>query len=70
MSDPKAKTRLVGGFFRIVVPGLENFQLSSKLNSIINLFCQNCQDPVWVHHILQFLFSFKIYSTGVISASA
>ncbi|WP_206746567.1 hypothetical protein, partial [Escherichia coli] len=25
---------------------------------------------VWVHHILQFLFSFKIYSTGVISASA
>ncbi len=25
---------------------------------------------VWVHHILQFLFSLKIYSTGVISASA
>ncbi|MGR9550955.1 YjaG family protein, partial [Escherichia coli] len=28
------------------------------------------QECVWVHHILQFLFSFKIYSTGVISASA
>ncbi|ELF08449.1 hypothetical protein A1YU_03333, partial [Escherichia coli KTE142] len=28
------------------------------------------QPGVWVHHILQFLFSFKIYSTGVISASA
>ncbi len=27
-------------------------------------------EGVWVHHILQFLFSFKIYSTGVISASA
>ena len=28
------------------------------------------QGDVWVHHILQFLFSLKIYSTGVISASA
>ncbi len=36
----------------------------------ISLLRAERQGDVWVHHILQFLFSLKIYSTGVISASA
>ncbi|MGR9562041.1 hypothetical protein ACTTDI_19015, partial [Escherichia coli] len=37
---------------------------------IDNFLRTQLKGVVWVHHILQFLFSFKIYSTGVISASA
>ncbi|MGR9521889.1 hypothetical protein ACTTDO_21950, partial [Escherichia coli] len=40
------------------------------LNYSVAKFIMWRKETVWVHHILQFLFSFKIYSTGVISASA
>ncbi|WP_252100276.1 hypothetical protein, partial [Escherichia coli] len=33
-------------------------------NSVNIVQSSPCQTVVWVHHILQFLFSFKIYSTG------
>ncbi len=45
----KAKTRLLGGFFKIVVPGLGAVLWANELFPMLKLFFAFCQDPLTDH---------------------